>query len=249
MMAAVRLARMSSLIWLAAFVVVGALYASFTNAASSSLQGSANAVQIFQHLVHSNAVIAEAYLGLAFFILLTLMCVYTATAVGAIRDEEASGRLDNFLVRPFGRIRWLLGRMAVVLAVIVAGGLLGSIGSWIGLGNQIPGISFSDLFQAGLNTIVPALFILGAGILAPGLWPRQTIIVAYAVLGWSFLVVMLSSGINLPVWIQDTSLLHHIVFAPAAPPNWSNNGIIMAISVVMCVIGISVFQRRDLQGE
>lgn len=249
LLAAVRLARTSSLTWLAAFAVVGALYASFTNAALSSLRDSANAVQIFQRLVQSNAMIARAYLGLAFFILMTLMCVYTATALGAIRDEEASGRLDNFLVGPYGRSRWLLGRIAIVLAVMVAGGLLGSIGAWIGLESQVPSISFADLLQAGLNTIVPALFILGTGILALGLWPRQTVIVAYTVLGWSFLIVMLSSGINLPVWLQDTSLLRHIVFAPAAPPNWSNNGIITAISLVMCAVGVSRFQRRDLQGE
>ncbi len=248
-MAAARLARVSSLIWVAAFVAVGALYASFANAISSSLQGSSSATQVFQHLVHSNAAFAEAYLGLAFFILLTLMCVYAATAVGSIRDEEASGRLDNFVVRPVGRTRWLLGRTAIVVGVIVAGGLLGSVGSWIGLGNQIPGISFNTLIQAGINTVVPALFILSAGIFALGVWPRRTIVVAYAVLGWSFLIVLLSSGINLPVWIQDTSLFHHIVFAPAGRPDWRNDAIITAIAVVLGAVGAVVFLRRDLQGE
>jgi len=249
LMAAVRLARVSSLIWVAAFVVVGALYASFANAITSSLRSSSSAVQVFQHLVHSNAAFAEAYLGLAFFILLTLMCVYAATAAGSIRDEEASGRLDNFLVLPYSRMRWLVGRTAIAIGVIVAGGLLGAIGSWIGLGNQIPDISFSTLIQAGLNTMVPALFVLGAGIFALGIWPRRTIVVAYAVLGWSFLVVLLSSGINLPVWIQDTSLFHHIVFAPAGQPDWRNNGIIAASAVVLGAVGAVAFVRRDVQGE
>lgn len=247
--AAVRFTRTSSLIWLVVFTVVGALYASFTKAASSALRGSSNAVHIFQRFAHSNAAIAEAYLGLAFFILMTLMCVYTATAVGSIRDEESSGRLDNFLVQPFGRVRWLLGRMAIVIAVIIIGGLLGATGAWIGLGNQVPGISFNALAQAGLNAMVPAFFILGAGIIALGIWPRGTIIVAYAVLGWSFLIVMLSGGINIPTWIQDTSLLHHIVFAPAERPDWKSDAIITAIAAILCVIGVSAFVRRDIQGE
>ena len=249
MLAAVRLTRTASLVWIAAFVLVGALYASFTHAGVASLQGSPNSVQIFQRLSHANAAFAEAYLGIAFLLLMLLMCVYTATAMGSIRDEEASGRLDNFLIRPFGRMRWLAGRVALVTAVIVCGGVLGGVGSWIGLGNQVPGISFGTLFAAGLNTIVPSLFVLGAGLLALGLWPRRTIIIAYAVLGWSFLIVMLSSGIYVPSWIQDTSLLHHIVFAPAAPPNWETDGVITAIAVGLCMVGTTLFDRRDLVGE
>jgi putative exporter of polyketide antibiotics len=68
-------------------------------------------------------------LGLAFFILLTLMCVYAATAFGAIRDEEASTRLDNLLVEPMSRIRWLMGTSALVALVIVMAGFFGAIGS------------------------------------------------------------------------------------------------------------------------
>jgi ABC-2 type transport system permease protein len=248
--AAVRLTRTSTVVWLAAFTVVGGLYASFTNAAVSSLAGSASAQQIFQHLVHtSTAVFAGAYLGLAFFILLTLICVYAANAVGAIRDEEASGRVDNFLVQPVSRLRWLAGRGALVVLVIVVSGLLGAIGSWVGLGSQGNGISFTTLLQAGVNATPPALFIFAVGIFALGFWPRRTIIAAYAVLGWSFLVVMLSSGISIPTWIQDTSLLHHIVFAPAAPPDWGANAVIIGIAVVLCAAGAVRFNRRDLQGE
>jgi ABC-2 type transport system permease protein len=248
--AAVRLTRLSSVIWVAAFLVVAALYASFTNGAVSTLAGSASAQQIFQHLVHDNsAIFAKAYLGLAFFILLTLMCVYAATAVGAIRDEEASGRLDNLLVQPVSRLRWLAGRSALVAVVIVVAGFVGAIGSWVGLGNQNDGVSFPALLEAGANAVVPGLFILATGVFALGFWPRRTIIVAYAVLGWSFLIVMLSSGINLPGWIQDTSLLHHIVFAPAASPDWGTNAVILGIAAVLCAVGAVLFNRRDLQGE
>ena len=248
--AAVRLTRMSSVIWVASFLVVAALYASFTNGAVSTLAGSASAQQIFQHLVHDNsAVFAQAYLGLAFFILLTLMCVYVATAVGAIREEEASARLENLLVQPMSRIRWLGGRTALVALVIVIAGFVGAIGAWIGLGSQNDGVSMTTLLEAGANAMVPALFVLAAGVFALGLWPRRTIIVAYAVIGWSFIIVMLSSGINLPGWIQDTSLLHHIVFAPAAPPDWGTNAVILGIAAVLCTVGAVLFNRRDLQGE
>lgn len=248
--AAVRLTRVSSVLWVVVLLLVGALYASFTNGAVSSLATSSSAQQIFQHLVHVNsAAFARAYLGLAFFILLTLMCVYAATAVGAIRDEEASGRLDNLLVQPVSRLRWLGGRTAVVAVVIVIAGVAGALGAWLGLGSQNSGVSFTTLLEAGANAMVPALFILAAGVFAFGIWPRRTIIVAYAVLGWSFLIVMLSSGIKIPDWIQDTSLLHHIVFAPAASPDWATNLVVLVIAAGISAAGGVLFIRRDLQGE
>jgi ABC-2 type transport system permease protein len=136
-----------------------------------------------------------------------------------------------------------------VVLVIVVSGLLGAIGSWVGLGSQGNGISFTMLLQAGVNATPPALFIFAVGIFALGFWPRRTIIAAYAVLGWSFLVVMLSSGISIPTWIQDASLLHHMVLAPAAPPDWGANAVIIGIAVVLCAAGAVRFNRRDLQGE
>jgi putative exporter of polyketide antibiotics len=147
------------------------------------------------------------------------------------------------------RSRGETGPDPLVAVVIVVAGFAGAIGSWIGLGSQNDGVSFTTLLEAGANAMVPALFILAAGIFSFGLWPRRTIIVAYAVLGWSFLIVMLSSGINLPGWIQDTSLLHHIVFAPAAPPDWETNAVLLGIAVVLCAIGAALCNRRDLQGE
>ena len=82
----------------------------------------------------------------------------------------------------------------------------------------------------GQNAAIPALFVIGVGVLCFGLAPRYTAIAGYTVLGWSFLISLLSSGIKLNHWINDTSILTHVSFAPAAPIAWNTNSIIVALS-------------------
>jgi putative exporter of polyketide antibiotics len=103
--------------------------------------------------------------------------------------------------------------------------------------------------QAAANTAVPVLFILGVGIFAFGIHPRFTSFLAYGLIAWSFMIDMLSSGININHWILDTSILNHMVFAPASSPNWSVNIIMIGIALVLGVIGITGFNQRDLASE
>jgi putative exporter of polyketide antibiotics len=63
------------------------------------------------------------------------------------------------------------------------------------------------------------------------------------------MIDILSSGINFNHWILDTSILNHMVFAPASSPNWSVNIIMIGIALVLGVIGITGFNQRDLASE
>jgi putative exporter of polyketide antibiotics len=96
---------------------------------------------------------------------------------------------------------------------------------------------------------VPVLLTVGVGLFMLGLRPRLTSLAAYGVLAWSFLISMVSSGPNLNHWILDTSVLNHVVFAPAADPNWSTNLILVMITAVLGLTGTILFNRRDLQAE
>jgi ABC-2 type transport system permease protein len=174
---------------------------------------------------------------------------YAASSISAIRRDEAEGYIDNILVRPVSRMRWLLGRISLTLIVIILAGFLLSAGTWLGIANQHLGISFNSLLQAGANAIVPVLFTLGVGVFAFGIFPRLTSLLAYAVVAWSFLIEMISSGIHISHWVLDTSILNHTVFAPAALPNWTSNIILISIAVVLSLIGLVVFNNRDLASE
>lgn len=178
-----------------------------------------------------------------------MIMAYAASAVGRMREDEAEGYLDNLLVRPVSRLRWLLGRVFLAVVVIVVAGLLTTLGTWAGEINQQTGVSFHTLLLAGINTLAPALLILGIGVFALGITPRLTTVIAYGVIAWTFLIEMVSSGLNLSHWVLDTSILYHVALAPAANPKWGSDAVLAGIGLALGVIGALVFNYRDLEPE
>ena len=71
------------------------------------------------------------------------------------------------------------------------------------------------MMQAGLNITVPALFILGLGILLYGLVLRLAAPILYTVILWSFLIEIIGSGITSNHWLLDTAVLTHLGPVPA----------------------------------
>jgi polyether ionophore transport system permease protein len=246
----IRLIRASSSSWLLAISFMAAFFGLLTKSAAKAFADSIAAEHIFSRLTHASQTLgATSFLGVVFFLLIALVMAYAASAVGAIREEEATGYLDNLLVRPISRWRWLAGRIALIIAVIILAGFLGGFWSWVGESSQQAGVPLHTLLLAGINMMAPALLTLGVGVAALGLLPRLTTIFAYAVIGWSFLIELVSSGLNLSHWVLDTSVFYHIALAPAADPKWGTDAIMAAIGLGLCLIGALAFNRRDLESE
>lgn len=245
-----RLTRPASLGWLAGLTLVSIFFGVLTKSVTQVLGSSTGAGKAIGKLVHAAQTFgAQTFLGIIFFLLMTLTMVFVANSVGAMREEEASGYLDNLLVRPISRQRWFWGRIALLSAVIVAIGLVTSLAVWLGMALLRSTIPLHSLLLAGANLLAPALLLGGIGIAALGLTPRLTTVIAFSAIAWSFLVQLLSSGLNLNHWILDTSILNHVALAPAVNPNWQSAGILAGLGVVLSLIGALAFNRRDLQAE
>jgi len=169
-----------------------------------------------------------------------------ASALAAIREEEADGHLDNLLVGTVRRTDWLSTRTLLVLAVTVLAGASTGIGFWAGSGAGA-GLTLTELLQAGLNAAVPAVLLLGIGLFTLGVLPRWTAPVCYTLLAWSFLLDMLGSVLHLNGWVLDTSLLQHPTLAPITTPNWTVAGVYTVLAAVLAAAGGLAFHRRDLQ--
>jgi len=248
--AAVRLTRGATLAWLAAMVVFLAFYGALTNTAAKLLNDSASAQHAIASLAKASSEAgARAFLGIAFFMFMLILMAYAASAVGAMRNDEANGYLDNLLVRTVGRQRWWWGRVALALSVVLLAGLLAPVVIWLAMGSNHNGLAFGDLFRAGVNALPAAIFTLGVGLFALGVIPRLTTVIAYGVIAWSFVVQLLSSGTKLNHWVLDTSVFAHVAFAPAAYPKWQAGWMLVALGALLAAIGAWVFQRRDLASE
>ncbi|HEX7633514.1 MAG TPA: ABC transporter permease subunit [Candidatus Saccharimonadales bacterium] len=246
--AAVRLTRTTDAAWIIGLTIFAGFFGLLAKSAAQAFAQSAATQQIFSRLANSSQQIgATAFLGVIFLLLMTLLMSYVASAIGAAREDEAEGYLDNMLVRPVGRLQWLTGRIVLVAGVIVAVGLLSPCAVWLSQASQHLGLSYHILLEAGLNVMAPAAFSLGFAVFVMGFLPRLTTTLSYSLIAWSFLLQMLSSGINLNHWLLDTSLLHHVALTPASSPNWHVNAVLVGIGLALGLGGLARFYRRDLQ--
>lgn len=246
-----RITRMSNLSWLLGIGLMALFYGVITKAASqafNSISGNAEKeiTKILQVSQHAGAIL---YLAIVFLFIMVVIMAYAANAVGSMREDEAEGYLDNLFVRPVSRVRWLSGRALIAIIVIALASLAGAVATWLGVASQHVAISFHTLLLSGINTMAPALFILGIGILALGIVPRFTTFIAYGVIAWSFLIQLLSSGTTFNHWLLDTSVLQHVSLAPAASPNWAEAAILSGLGLGAALIGAAFFKRRDLQTD
>jgi ABC-2 type transport system permease protein len=189
-----------------------------------------------------------AYLGLAFLIIALVIAIAAAGQAGATREEEAEGYLDHLLARPVARLPWLAGRLAVSAVVLTVDGLVAGLFTWAGAAAAGAGLSFGTLLAAGVNVILPAIFVLGAGTLVYGLAPRFAAVAAYTVVAWSFIVEIIGADIGVSHWLLDTSVLHHIARAPAVPVQWDMAATLAGIGIAAAIGGALAFRHRDLAG-
>jgi ABC-2 type transport system permease protein len=242
-----RLTRPAIVAWLAALGATGLVFGLVTQAAGRSLQGSPTLERVIGRLGATSGG-AVVYLGFVFLIAAGLVAVAVAGQIAALRNEEADGHLDNLLARPVARWRWLAARVGVAAGLVVVASALTGVAAWVGASSQHAAVDFGDLLRAGLNVAPPAVFVLGIGALAFGVWPRAAVRVTYGLVVWSFLVETLSSITDSNHWLRDTSPVLHITPAPAAAPDATAAAWLVGLGVLAAAAGIVAFGRRDLQG-
>jgi ABC-2 type transport system permease protein len=242
---ALRLSWLTAFAWLIGIASISFVEGSVARTASSFLASSPTIEAALGRLGIRAATLG--YLGFAFFFIDLLLAVLAASQIAAIRDEEASGRLDNVLVQPVHRIRWLASRVVVSLLIIGLGGLTAGFATWVGTATHRTYASLPTLLAAGLNATIPAIFVLGVGVLVLGIRPRFCAAVAYAVVVWGFVIQLIGSVVRNLDWLRDTSIFAHVEPAPATNPDWGTGAIVVLLGVMMAVAGALAFQRRDIE--
>lgn len=245
---ALRLARPTVVAWAAAIGGFALVIGFIAKAAGTAISSSASAEHALSRLGASGTG-AGTFLGVTFLVVATLVSFMAAAQIVVARGEESAGELDNLMVRPVSRWRWLAGRLVVAMAAVAVSALTASICSWVGQASQHSGIRFTTLLGAGINMIPPAVLLLGLGVLTLGVWPRAVSVAVYGLLAWSFLVDLIGGLIGLNHWVLDSSAFHQMAAAPAVNPNWETDGIVVIIGVVTALVGAVTFKQRDLQGD
>ena len=233
--------------WWVAIAITGILTGLVAKTAGATISGS-SVQKVFSRL-GAPGTGTDTFLGVSFLIVAVLVGFVAAGQITAARAEESGGRLDHLLVRPVSRSSWLGGRLLVAVGALAASGVIAGLFSWLATATQHAGVSITTMIDAGVNVIPPAALVLGVGALMTGVWPRAAPTVVYSLLGWSLLVELVGGIGALNRWVLDTSVFHQMASAPAVPPAWMANGVMVALAVLGAAVGMAAFNRRDLQGE
>jgi ABC-2 type transport system permease protein len=187
---------------------------------------------------------------------LSYIAVFTALAlaafsgwrIGAARQEEADGRLDNLLVRGVVRWHWL----TVTAALAFAANLVLVAGSAVGLyaGARLVGadVAVSQVVEPMVGTLPLVALFVGLSVLVFAVAPRLTIglPVTLAVLG--YLLDTFGSMLEWPHPVLALSPFHHLARLPGQPMTVTAVVAMTALGLAATAAGIVVFGRRDLQG-
>ncbi|MFO7573416.1 MAG: hypothetical protein R6W48_12570 [Gaiellaceae bacterium] len=191
----------------------------------------------------------ERFLGLPFSIIVVFVALVAAQQAGAVRDEEAAGRLETLLAQPLARVRWLGERLVAAVATLVL--VVAVVGFAAGLGVVLRGESVDPvrLALASLNLLPVSALVLGVGVAVYGLRPRLTAPAVYAVVVGGFLLEFVGGILELPEWILVASPFHHVQPAPAVDPALGSSLALLALAAAALGLGLYGFRRRDLVGR
>ncbi len=139
---AVRLMRPVALGWLFAVAAFAVLIGTTAESSAKDATGSQGIQQAIGRLGGHGSLVADD-LGLTFLILALLIALISAGQITAMRTEEASGYLENLLVRPVSRASWFAYRTGTVVPPpLITAGVLAGIGAWAGAASQHSGGPF-----------------------------------------------------------------------------------------------------------
>lgn len=229
--------------WMAGFFFMSFAFGLVAHGATKAFGSSSGIQKTFANLGISK--MSELFFGVIFMMLTSGLMFSAVSHVSALREQESEGYLDHILVTPISRTRTLLSRISVSAGAFLAIGVSAGFGAFSGSSLSGGSLSLIDALLAGANMVPSALLIFGITVAVFGLAPRATTIFGQSLLAWSFLLELIGSSLKLNHWLLDTSVLHHMAFAPASSPRWGQGALVFGIGVVMIAVGISAFNHRD----
>lgn len=191
--------------------------------------------------------VAESFASMVMVVIAVVAAVYVVMASLRPRAEESAGRAEPLLATGLSRHRWLGSHVAV--AVVGGTALLLAAGLAFGLAGAA---------STGDTALVGEL-LGAAAAYAPALW--VTVGVTVALFGWcpragsaawvvpvyAFLVGYLGAILRFPDWMIALSPFGHVPRLPASPMSWTPTLVLTAVAAGLILLGLTGFQRRDLE--
>ena len=204
-------------------------------------------VQFLEQLGWLGLDTVEGTLGMLFMFPTLVLALFAATHASAMREEEASWRIEHLLARPLGRTRWLLTKTITAVVAIAIVAVCAVFGAWLGVLVSGRTLAAGDALLMALNMLPIALLFLGIGIGLIGVAPRLTAPTTFALVVAAFVLDFLGPLLDLPEALLDLSPFRHMAAVPIESIAVGPTLVILGIGVGAAALGVLAFRHRDLQ--
>lgn len=191
---------------------------------------------------------AVGYLSYIAVFMALPFAAFTGWRLGATRQEEADGRLDNLLVRGVVRWRWLAVTTvhaflaAVILVVATAAGL------WAGAQLVDAPVTAWQVIEPMAGTLPLVALFTGVAVLVFGIAPHLTVVVPVTLAVLGYLLDTFGTALKWPDLVLALSPFHHLARLPSEPMTMAAVLVMTGIGLAAAALGIVAFARRDLRG-
>ena len=233
--------------WSAAAAALALLFGLLVSDFSAAIADLPTSVAFMQQLGWLELDTAEGMLAMVFVFPTLLLALSAATHTAAIREEEASWRIEHLLARPLGRTRWLLTKGFTAALAIAVMALCAAFAAWLGAFVSGTVLAPGGALLMALNLLPLGLLVLGIGVGLIGLAPRLTAPATFGVVVAAFLLDFIGPLLQLPEALLDLSPFRHLAAVPAEPIALGPALVMLGIGVGAAALGILAFRHRDLQ--
>lgn len=189
---------------------------------------------------------ADGFLASTQVYLAIIACGYVVQALGALRRDEAAGRLEPVLAGALGRMRWLGAQVLVVTAGLVVLVVLSAVvfGAATALSTGDSGY-VGTLLESGLAYLPAELVIAAVAVLLYGVHPRAFVL-AWAAFGAVTFIGLLGSGLQLPDWVLNLSPLTHVGKPPVDAIDTAALAWLGLVAAVLASVAFAGFRVRRI---
>jgi ABC-2 type transport system permease protein len=234
--------------WMIAAIGISSVMVAITNVAVDATTDTPELASAIAQLGGSGN-LKVAFLGAGMMLTATILLIMATAGVASIRSSEAKNYLDTILTSPVRRSTWLINRLLLVVATVVAVSIISALFTYAIAKTQGIPLEFGNFLLVSLALTGTSIFLIGVGTLLYGFLPRIASAFMYAVIAWSFIIDMISSAVKLDDWLANSSLLHYISQSPSKAPDWSTFAWLVSLGVIFAAIGIIRFTKRDIISE
>jgi ABC-2 type transport system permease protein len=191
---------------------------------------------------------AVGYMGYIAVFLALPFASFLGWRVGAARQEEAEGRVDNLLVRGVVRWRWLAATTAYALLAAAILVTIATAALWAGTELVDAPVTSSQVIEPMAGTLPLVALFTGIAVLVFGIAPRLTVVVPVTIAILAYLLDTFGTALDWPNLVLALSPFHHLARLPGAPMTLPAIAVMTGIGALAAVGGIVAFARRDLRG-